>query len=108
MILSTFCHTRPGKAGGYWLLSLVLFLRKGSHPPSPISLLLDSGVLGFHVAQEACSFLRPLKNKGLKAEIVTKIGLYDIVKSTTLESASIMASATSLNEPPENSATLHH
>jgi hypothetical protein len=32
------------------------------------------------------SFLRPLKNKGFKEEIVTKIGLYDIVKSTTLES----------------------
>src|SRR5712691_5252035 len=32
------------------------------------------------------SFLRPLKNKGFKEETVTKIGLYDIVKSTTLES----------------------
>src|SRR5467141_1124275 len=32
------------------------------------------------------SFLRPLKNKGFKEATVTKIGLYDIVKSTTLES----------------------
>jgi len=32
------------------------------------------------------SFLRPLKNKGLQEEIVTKIGLYDLVTSTTLES----------------------
>ena len=32
------------------------------------------------------SFLRPLKNKGFKEETVTKIGLYDIVKSTILES----------------------
>jgi hypothetical protein len=32
------------------------------------------------------SFLRPLKNKGFKEERVTKIGLYAIGKSTTLES----------------------
>ncbi len=32
------------------------------------------------------SFLRPLKNKGFKEATVTKIGLHDIVKSTTLES----------------------
>ena len=32
------------------------------------------------------SFLRLLKNKGFKEEIVTKIGLYGLVKSTTLES----------------------
>src|SRR5712691_9704059 len=32
------------------------------------------------------SFLRPLKNKGFQEVAVTKIGLYDIVKSTTLES----------------------
>ncbi len=32
------------------------------------------------------SFLRPLKNKGFKEEIVTKIGVYDILKSTPLES----------------------
>ena len=32
------------------------------------------------------SFLRPLKNKGFQEEIVTKIGLYDLGKSTTLES----------------------
>ena len=32
------------------------------------------------------SFLRPLKNKGFQKEIMTKIGLYDLVKSTTLES----------------------
>ena len=31
-------------------------------------------------------FLSPLKNKGFKEEIVTKIGLYDLLKSTTLES----------------------
>src|SRR5438105_349499 len=31
-------------------------------------------------------FLRPLNNKGFQEEIVTKIGLYDLVKSTTLES----------------------
>jgi hypothetical protein len=31
-------------------------------------------------------FLRPLENKGLKEEIMTKIELYDLVKSTTLES----------------------
>ena len=32
------------------------------------------------------SFLRPLKNKGFKEAAVTRIGLYTIVKSTTLES----------------------
>ena len=32
------------------------------------------------------SFLRPLKNKGFKEELVTKIGVYDILKSTPLES----------------------
>jgi hypothetical protein len=32
------------------------------------------------------SSLRPLKNKGFKEEIVTKIGVYDILKSTPLES----------------------
>src|SRR2546425_12642852 len=32
------------------------------------------------------SFLRPLKNKGFQEEIVTKIGLYALVKSTPLES----------------------
>jgi hypothetical protein len=32
------------------------------------------------------SFLRPLKNKGSDEERMTKIGLYDIVKSTTPES----------------------
>src|SRR5438093_6307208 len=32
------------------------------------------------------SFLRPLKNKGFKEEIVTKIGVYDILKCTPLES----------------------
>jgi len=31
-------------------------------------------------------FLRALKNKGLKEEIVTKIGLDDLGTSTTLES----------------------
>ena len=33
-----------------------------------------------------CSFSRPLKNKGFKEEIVIKIGVYDILKSTPLES----------------------
>src|SRR6266849_4649874 len=37
------------------------------------------------------SFLRLLKNKGLKEEIVTKIGLYELVKSTTLESNKSLA-----------------
>src|SRR6266849_4591324 len=32
------------------------------------------------------SFIRSLKRKGLKEEIVIKIGLYDLVTSTTLES----------------------
>jgi hypothetical protein len=32
------------------------------------------------------SCLRPLKYKGLKKEMITKIGLYDIVKPTTPES----------------------
>ncbi len=32
------------------------------------------------------SFLRLLKNKVFQEEIVTKIGLYDLVKSTPLES----------------------
>jgi Recombinase zinc beta ribbon domain len=31
-------------------------------------------------------FLSPLKSKGFKEEIVTKIGLYDLLKSTTLAS----------------------
>ena len=31
-------------------------------------------------------FLSPLKSKGFKEESVTKIGLYDLLKSTTLES----------------------
>ena len=38
------------------------------------------------LSKNLSSFLRPLKNKGLEEEIVTKIGLYDIDKSTTLES----------------------
>jgi hypothetical protein len=37
------------------------------------------------------SFLRPLKNKGFKEERVTKIGLYAIGKSTTLESNKSLA-----------------
>jgi len=32
------------------------------------------------------SFVKPLKNKGFQEEIVTKIRLYDLVKSTPLES----------------------
>ena len=32
------------------------------------------------------SFIRSLKRKGFKEEIVIKIGLYDLVTSTTLES----------------------
>ena len=36
-------------------------------------------------------FLSPLKNKGFKEEIVTKIGLYDLVTSTTLESNKSLA-----------------
>src|SRR5712691_7656571 len=32
------------------------------------------------------SFIRSLKRKGFKEEIVIKIGLYDLVASTTLES----------------------
>jgi hypothetical protein len=32
------------------------------------------------------SFIRSLKSKGFKEEIVIKIGLYDLVTSTTLES----------------------
>jgi len=32
------------------------------------------------------SFLSPLKNKGFKEEIMTKIGFYDILKPTTPES----------------------
>jgi hypothetical protein len=32
------------------------------------------------------SFLRPLKDKGFQKEIITKIGLYDLVTFTTLES----------------------
>jgi hypothetical protein len=32
------------------------------------------------------SFIRSLKRKGFKEEIVIKIGLYDLVMSTTLES----------------------
>ena len=38
------------------------------------------------MSEKQNSFLRPLKNKGFKEEMVTKIGLYDIVKSTLLES----------------------
>jgi hypothetical protein len=32
------------------------------------------------------AFIRSLKRKGFKEEIVIKIGLYDLVTSTTLES----------------------
>ena len=32
------------------------------------------------------SFIRPLKRQGLQEEIVIKVGLYDLVTSTTLES----------------------
>ncbi len=49
------------------------------------------------------SFLRPLKNKDFKEATVTKIGLYDIVKSTTLESNKSLQPygiATSLPLPP--------
>jgi hypothetical protein len=37
-------------------------------------------------SKNRCSFSRPLKNKGFKEEIVIKIGVYDILKSTPLES----------------------
>ena len=37
------------------------------------------------------SFIRSLKRKGFKEEIVIKIGLYDLVTSTTLESNKSLA-----------------
>jgi hypothetical protein len=48
------------------------------------TLFLDSGVLCSNIAEHCNAFLRPLK--GFKEERVTKIGLYAIGKSTTLES----------------------
>jgi len=38
------------------------------------------------LSEERHSFLRPLTKKGFKEERVITIGLYDIGKSTTLES----------------------
>jgi hypothetical protein len=38
------------------------------------------------LSEKRNSFLRPLKNKGFKKESMTKVGLYAISKSTTLES----------------------
>ena len=38
------------------------------------------------LSKNLCSFLRPLKNKGFREESMTKVGLYAIDKSTTLES----------------------
>jgi hypothetical protein len=38
------------------------------------------------LSEKRHSFLRPLKNKGFKKESMTKVGLYAISTSTTLES----------------------
>jgi hypothetical protein len=38
------------------------------------------------LSEKRNAFLRPLKNKGFKEESMTKVGLYAIGKSTTLES----------------------
>ena len=50
------------------------------------ALLLDSGVLCSYVVREAQLILRLLKNKGFKEERMTKIGLYAIGRSKTMES----------------------
>ena len=49
------------------------------------SLLLDSRVLGSPLSENRNSFLRPLKNKGFKEESMTKVWLYAVDTSTTLE-----------------------
>ena len=51
-----------------------------------LTLLLDSGVLCPPLPKKHYSFLRLLKNKGFKAESMTKVGLNTIGTSTTLES----------------------
>jgi hypothetical protein len=55
---------RPFDTGSYWI--------PGSYAPT--------------LSENRNAFLRPLKKKGFKEERVTKVGLYDIGKSTTLES----------------------
>ena len=50
------------------------------------SLLLDSGGVCSRVVREAQRILRLLKNKGFKEESMTKVGVYAIGTSTTLES----------------------
>jgi len=66
------------------LASPVMILRT----PTDIfpTLLLDSGVLCSWLSEKRNSFLRLLKNKGFKKESMTKVGLYTISTSTTLES----------------------
>jgi hypothetical protein len=43
------------------------------------------------------SFIRSLKRKGFKEEIVIKIGLYDLVTSTTLASNKSLAYTEKMN-----------
>jgi hypothetical protein len=50
------------------------------------TLLLDSGGLRSALSEKCNSFLRLLKDKGFREERMTKVGLYAIGKSTTLES----------------------
>ena len=47
---------------------------------------LDSGSYASLVSKNRNVSLSPLKSKGFKEEIVTKIGLYDLLEPTTLES----------------------
>jgi hypothetical protein len=49
-------------------------------------LLLDSGAYAAALSERGNSFLRLLKNKGFRDERRTKVELYAIGKSTTLES----------------------
>jgi hypothetical protein len=43
------------------------------------------------LSEKGDSLLRPLKNKGFREERMTKVGLYAIGKSTTLESNKSLA-----------------
>jgi hypothetical protein len=79
---SDHAHARPTLCHGVACLFLTALLSYDAValPLGQCEKLLRYGKLA------TSSFIRSLKRKGFKEEIVIKIGLYDLVTSTTLES----------------------